>query len=453
MTTAPVGETARLPQPGEGVTSPVVAFGPVTTTFARRLRALSRSTEHVVCAAVRPAKLTELVDVADALLDGMGKAVDVGGGHSSSTSVIAQAGAWLCATGTTDVVVADAETILPRVVTVTLDWLAGLGIRAWFVAGTPTWLEEPARRSQARLLLGEAADRYPFHTTSLDDLREAFPALDRPVPPKRTGPSTTDARIFPRVPRVDGLMFRSTCRALLDEAEFVVVDARFVQAVRETRTWLYTERLPNTETLMRLWRRQIESCRTVDEVLTVTRGFQVAAFNYDWHVAVDTAQLVGTANLEPRDAVREAENWWERFFAYRTTDTPCLAVLFSAQIGLDELAATRLSDLDWDPGSGTVTVTPPGQTDPVVVDGLQAVLVAAHLCYRKLMGAAETDPLFTTYRGAPLRTRSLGDALRGPVGEIGVTLAPPHARKDYTAALWAARHGVVSYRLIKGPRR
>lgn len=436
------------PLPGIFETTPVVTFGPVTTTLARQLRALRRAAPTVVVAA--PTMQNRLVDIADAVLDGLGKGPELGGGRSATASVLAQAAAWLTACGISDVIVADAELLSPRLASEAGAWLIEAGVRPWFVACSAGPEPEPLP-ARAAELVGLLADTYGVVAITFDDLTAAFPALAAHIPEPGDPPPIPT---FPRVPRADGLVFRSAAKAVLADDDFAVVEARLVEVVAATRQWCVDNPQAQSEELMAFWRALVEQAVTVDEVLVVTRGVQVGAFTFDWLVKVDTDQLLGTAAVEPREAVREAEPWWPRFLAYRTTMPGALAALYSAGISLEELEVLTLGAVCWDRAAGTVTVAVPrtagrrSAPDPVTIAGEQATLVAAHAVYRQMLGAEASEAFFTGYRGQRLRTRSLGDALAGPTAEIGVTVArQPSSRKRSTAARWAARHGVSAKRL------
>lgn len=448
----PPAPDATGPQPGGATLAPVLAAGPVSTTLARRIRALHRIEATAVSGAVRIARAPRLVDVADAILDGLGKSPWVGGGHSSAASVVAQTGAWLEAKGVTDVIICDAELLPSSLAAQTCDWLAGLGIRAWYIYGT----EQPVTAEEAAGIGADLLAASPYsHSVegcTLDGLVAAWPGLADNLPPARRDPYRYLSADFPQVPRVDGLRFRSAARALLDPDDFAVVEARFLDSVSVTRAWCDTNPGGQAEKLLVQYRAMVNDCGGVDELLTVTRGFQVGAFNRDWGVSVHTARLVAAAATEPRQARSVIENWWARFGLYRTTETPALAVLYDAGLALAAIETLRVADLDWQPDAGHVSITPAGG-EPLMITGERAPLLAAHLLCRQHLGAEPDDALFVTFRNKPVRSRTLGDTLLGPIGEIGVTVAPPPVRRHpYSATTWAARYGVTAFRLHKGAR-
>ena len=106
-----------------------------------------------------------------------------------------------------------------------------------------------------------------------------------------------------------------------------------------------------------------------------------------------------------------------RLRAYREPYRGAACALAAAELAPETMTSLTLGQVD---PEGT-SVTPSDRPAPVEIPQGADVYLRAQLWYRRLQGAGDSDLLFAGDSG-PMRARYLADAVRCPLGEVGVPL-------------------------------
>lgn len=386
---------------GPGVTAPLLAAADPAGGIA--------------VARVRPDTRTRHELLAD-LLDGLGMSRDVSGWDKSADADAAALVVWLAAHPITDLVVVDAQAIPP-------DCLPEV-LCAAAVAGTAVWLceEEPGERYLA------ARVQWPARSAALDELLDHLPAP--PAEPARAP--------FPDVPLDNFATFLAACRDALDAADFACVQRRFDDERRRAAGWAARTdpaAPPGEDEVVGWLRGRLHHCRTLSEMLVVTRAVQAAMFGAGHFVQVDLPRLLATGDDAP-EATTSDPATWRALLAYREPVRGAACALVAAGAGIDDLLAARVRDVTDDGAavapSGTAIEVHPGA----------AVFLRALVLARTGDGAGGDDALFATEDG-PIRDRMLVRYVQAPLTDLGLavaTRAVSGARVD--ARRWANRWGV-----------
>ena len=252
-----------------------------------------------------------------------------------------------------------------------------------------------------------------------------------------TAPAEPPAPEFPRVPADSFVTFRAEARQRLDTDAFAVVDARYRAAFDLARAWFGTEAQVGEEAVLGLIRSQLHGCSCTDEMLTAQRAIEAAAFRAGWLVSVELDRLVVTADRTSAAAIHSPQTW-RRLRAYREPYRGAACALAAAELAPETMTSLALGQVD---PEGT-SVTPSDRPAPVEIPQGADVYLRAQLWYRRLQGAGDSDLLFAGDPG-PMRARYLADAVRCPLGEVGVPLFSQMVdRAEIDSKRWANRWGL-----------
>jgi transcriptional regulator with XRE-family HTH domain len=439
---------------------------PSDLATARSLRALKGRAGVVVVDPLPAAKgLVTLVNLASAVLEGLGK--------SQQLTVLKRkpgpvALAWLCALGSMAlptekeprplVLALEAQNLAVTEATEFSAWCETAGIDVCFVfavgAEDPEgaqleshalWCDLQSRRGVERVEWAELEAELGSRPNS--------PKIDPLAEPAGAGPAW-------RVPRADGVVFRSACRDLLSPAHFAEVDALFVARVN---SFLEQFRAlgpdPETRRLEPVIRTAIEVAPSTEELLVMVRAAQVAALRYGFHLAVDTPCLVAAAEVQPRRGLAVPQDWWRRLEAYQDPDPGALAALWVAGIRPGNAAVLRIDDVrvhELADGSRHVRVTSGGQE--YAIDPQAAKFLIAQRFYRTLSATLDsaavsgTEPLFCTYFGPGISAKTALNRLQEVDTELGIALIEDKVATNEPAAKTSlARYGLKLSKLLKAP--
>lgn len=393
-------------------------------------------------------------ELASAVLSGMGKSWQLLV-LKRSPEPLAQA--WLCGLGASTagdgrlplVVILEAQTIPAEETEQLLRWLDVARLSGVFVF---TVLSRN-QRVQA-LELNEHPARTVLETTpGIAHLeRDQFYAevMSRPECTK-SDPLADPApgSVGWQVPRVDGVQFRSGCRALLSPEDFAAVDELFVRHVGRTLAafdaCVDTSPVRGRSTVIR---QAIESAASTEELVVVVRAAQVACVLSGYQMSVDTPRLVAAAEVLCRRGLAGPQDWWGRLAAYVDPDPGALAALWWLGVDPDRSVPLALGDIIPVGSGARITV---GGVE-LEVDGSVAQCLVAQRTYRLICGAAPGDPLFSTFRGPGMAASTASRMLHQVTTELGVDLVEDIIPKGgLTAKAYLARYGITLTKVMKAP--
>jgi hypothetical protein len=230
------------------------------------------------------------------------------------------------------------------------------------------------------------------------------------------------------------MTFRAEARRLAPEA-FEVVDDRFAKAFGDAMKFFSNHRVLDESSVLVLVRSQLHRCASTEEMFCVLRAIQAAAFRAGWLVSVELDRLIVTAE-NAAAAVVHSPQTWVRLRAYREPYRGAACALAACEICLDSVLALVLGDVDAD---GRVVRV--GGTSVKVPEGAE-VYLRALLWQRRLQGAGSSDLLFADDDG-PMRAKYLADAIRCPIGELGIPLYSQQVqRAELDSLRWSRRWGL-----------
>jgi len=397
----------------------------LTTEQARTLRGLFRIDSHRIGLAVAANSWHNTAYAAgEAVMDALGKPADTTGSSLSGAELLQAAEGWLIAEGVREAVIIDADATGTPNLHGTIEWLLRIGI-------DPVVHMATSRLAGQRDPLVAFIEAWPATPVELDTIVPAS-RVQLPHAPDPTPPS------FPAVPRVDGVVFRSTARRQLEPADFAVVDAFLSATVQQMRSEIAAMDPISAESLASMWRDHLERCSTVDEVVVITRAFQIVTTLGRWLVSVDTPALVAGALHHPRAAHRDGD-WWARLDTYRDPAIPAMAAFISESLFLDDVSPLDLCHV-------TLTATAPWEvtvhagSEAIHFGGPAAKMIAAHVHARRAAGARPDDPLFLTQKGSRLVARTMHRLAYAPTAEVGI--AYNRKLSKTTPVNLARRHGI-----------
>lgn len=407
---------------------PVVALGNDTPELYSWVATRREHHPEVAGVLTEVATKQALAGVADAVLSGLGK--DPWLTVSKRPAELAAA-SWLLAGDVTDVVVGYAQCISEWLAPILANWFVGCGVRPWFLYST--FDDDPLAASRAQAL---AAD-WGVEVVPLGEVLRRFPDTTR------TERSVTEAP-FPRVPRVDGMRFRSTVHDLCDPEDAKVID----ELLTTTVTRMCTEVAAfgpkhQGRRFEEMLASHLDVCGDTEQAIVVVRAAQVAGVRTGFLVEVDTLRLVGGLSSLPRTGSAVAQRWWEGLDRYRDPDPGAAAGLYLAGVNPETLPELRLCDvtLPEAPGGPIIVSGPDGV---VIVDGPAVRFVTALVHLRVLGGAEPSARLFATHRKDEVRTNHIAKLLWGTTIDTGVAVAPtPTHRRRPSAKDCLTRHGIV----------
>lgn len=302
---------------------PAFVVLPADTPTARRVRSIGGA--GVVCAAKFASDAADLEAAAAGVMLGLRK--DPLLAYAKRWAAPLAAG-WLLANDVHHVVIVDAPDYSLDSRTELAAWLGGLGVQVWF-----TWTDPANPNPSPSSVCGGAV------RVEAEGFWATFPnRATRAVPDPPTG-------ALPRLPRVDGTVFRSACRDQLDPADFEAVDKRFCALVAELRTKVRAHLQPTYKYDLRLLRRLIDHAPDTEELLLRVRAAQVAYLLEGRHVVVNTTALLGAAEALPRRGFSGSPST-----SSATSPSPT--------------SSSRHLMRSWSPLSATTSHSSPTSTDP-----------------------------------------------------------------------------------------
>lgn len=417
--------------------APVAVLAPSSRQLTRWCGTRRNHYPNLVCIDTLPTVHTTVAMVADAILDSLGKDPLLTTAKSSAEQL---AVAWLSLGEIDQALIVDGQLLPVRTLIETIQLLAAVGVRCWVLIRTEPDGSVPADvQSHLELIADLGAS-----TASEADLAAAFPNTKRTVP--RPKPS------LPRLPRVDGLMFRSACRDLLSPENFAAVDAQFVTAVREFRTeFAAITGATKTRTLARLLKRHLASTEDTESFVLQVRAAQVAAVTCGFHVAVHTGVLLGAELALPRIGVSEERQWWRLLDAYRDPSFGAIAALYTHNIDPESVPQLTLAAIGAPEPDGTVRVT--WRKDTVTVGAEAGRFLTAQVTYRRLCGADDDSRVFASHRADFTQFRYITRQLDSLPGDVGIEVASTPIRRQHPDAIdWLKAYGIRIEKLQHTPR-
>lgn len=414
----------------------LICKAPGDLRTARWLRALTDREGLVMLdpAASAHGKITA-TDLGAAVLRSMGKSDHL---NALKRKKNALALAWLCAFThrSSDsrplLVAADAQQLHTNVLTDLKSWSVAAGVDLCLVAaGDPASTDrleaelQGARSIEWRMLRQTLSKR-----------------------PRRNADEHVQAPGW-RVPRVDGLIFRSTCRAVLSEEDFAKVDDLFVeQVVTFRRAFRACGALAETGRYETIIRGGIESAPSTEELIVRVRAAQVASANLGLLLTVDTVRLLAAAEGLCRRGLARPQRWWEELDRYQDPDPGALAALYHAGFDLGMAVDLHLNDVAEVDGGVVVKL----DDREVAIDSPAAHFVVVQRHYRLLCGAAPDEPLFATFRRPGMTPQCAVNQLRLATAELGVDIIRGVLSTwHHNTPAYLARYGLRLHKVLKAP--
>lgn len=387
----------------------------------RGIRAANSLEAGIVVAAVPP-DIRRGYELTWELLEALGKQGDVSGAGREETLNWEVLAAWLLAHGVEHIVLVDAQWLRRSMLEDVIDLAAVTGATLWLVAQYP--LEDQYE---------EAVGYWPIEPATPMDLATMLEATRSEVQPA-TEPD------FPEVPSDNFVSFRSQARRQLDEDAFALVDERYRSAFGAAVEWFAHNMGSISEpSVLSLIRAQLHACACADEMMTVLRGIQAAAFRAGWLVSVELARLVATAERAAAAAIHSPATW-VRLRAYREPFRGAACALAACELSLDAMSLMTLADVAAD-GSNVQADTGGGVVTVEVPEGA-SIYMRALVQHRVIQGASEDDLLFVR-DDTTLESKYLADAIRCPITEVGVPLYSQQVeRADLDPKRWSRRWGL-----------
>lgn len=242
-----------------------------------------------------------------------------------------------------------------------------------------------------------------------------------------------------RAPQVDFPVFRAVCRDQLDPDDFALVDDRYVTTHHDTQTWHDQQNDPGAvdEDAFATWLRGLlDRCSTADQMLTTIRAVQACLFVNGWFVQVDLDAFLGANQRVLTSAARDEETW-RRLRAYRQPYRQAVCAMAAAGLSIDQMRATRLSDVDVHAihvlvDGIPITIEPPAR---------EGLLSQVH--HQRILGFEDDQPLLTDSDDNPLSDYQLRRAVKEPLLEVGVALLNGKVVvRTIDERHWARRRGV-----------
>lgn len=309
----------------------------------------------------------------------------------------------------------------------------------WEAEGWMNVAWEPLRDTLAARLKRGTANRVSVNRVPVNHVSANDTTAERPA-----GPGF-------RVPRVDGLIFRSTCRDVLGAEDFSQVDEIFVSWVCSfRRSFAECGELTETARYATVIRAAIESAPSTEELIIRVRAAQVAALGFGLVLGVDTIRLLAAAESLCRRGLAGPQRWWEELDRYCDPDPGALAALYHAHLDLGDAVDLRLSDVHVTADGATVTVCV-GDRE-VAVDPEASRFLVVQRQYRLLCGAEICDPLFATFRRPGMTKECAVNQLRLATAELGVDIIKGVlSTYHHNTPAYLARYGIRLAKALKAP--
>lgn len=387
------------------------------TAAARRLRAASNPDAGIVVAGVPPDMLRSY-ELTQLLLFGFGKAKDVTGAGRHEDQNWELLAAWTLAHEVRHLVLVDSQWLTKAFLANVVGLAAATGVELWLVA------HQPVGDGYAEALAG-----WPTEVVAARQLDKLVRRAEQPGAAVEEGD-------FPAMPADNYPTFRAEARRRMAPDAFEVVDARYREAYWTARTWFTGVAGDiDEEAILGLLRPELHRCASAEEMLVVVRAVQAAAHRSGWVVSVELSRLVVTAERAAAAAVHSPHTW-RRLRAYRQPYRGAACALVACELALEPVLGLTLADV----GEDGKVVAVAGKKVKVPVGA--ELYLRAQVAYRRIQGATEEELLFATEDG-PMRAKSLADAVRNALTELGVPLYSQQVeRAELSAKQWAQRWGI-----------
>ncbi len=339
------------------------------------------------------------------VLASLGKRRDVGGRGRNESEDVRLAAAWLSAHRVSDLVVLDAQRLMPRILHSLTKLAASAGVDLWLLHRPP--VTDDVHRALARRSDEPATvDSVPRPAAIVADAATADP----------DGPEAPDHDLHSFVEAV-----RTT---LSDEDAAIVLDNYDAAAESATRRMESETNASDavTDEIVRLLR----SAPRDGELVSRLRGIQLAAWHCDLHVSVDLPQLRNSEE-RPRVSIKQAASV---LLSYRQPYRAVTWQLAAHNIGLADAATIPIHAAAAD---GSTIATSAGD---VTVEPTLRPAVRAQRALRA--DASPDEPLLN------LSEKTLGYALTDAALDLGV---PAHGRLAERRSLaphtWLRKLGIT----------
>ena len=393
----------------------------------RRLRGLRPAVHGAAGFVAPPGRRLTLSDLADALLEALGKDPLL---RLSRSRPAAVASAWLATSPPAEIVVCDAHLLNRSLLDELLGWLAGFDTAVTLVAVDKT--PDYPRQFVAEFI-AHVTGHHGAAAIAEEDLAGRWPA--------RTPAATEANTMWPDVPLVAGVRFRRTAKALLDPGAFALVDEKFCATVAALRTEISATagKHPAREVSL-LLRKRLDATATTAEFVTVTRAAEVAVLTTGFELTVDSAAMVAAAERLPRRGRKGPEGWWERLDSYREPGVPATVALYDAELSVDDIAELTVGSVVEAEAGGVAVDATRGR---VALGGPQGRFVLTQRLYREYSGAGEGDPLFVTHRYPRISGKYARATLERAETDLALRILPKgRAARHPDARDWLWHHSI-----------
>lgn len=320
---------------------------------------------------------------------------------------------WLRADRVEHLVVLDANWLHHTLIADVVSIVAATDVTCWLVCHEPT-----SRKWDAELAI------WPHRSGNIEE-------LDGRLPKPLAGVADR-ATTFPRVVDAAWPLFRFLCEQTLPADEFTIVEDRY-RAVFEAAVAEVAGGIDETTVLAWL-RDRCDGAATVDEIVTVVRATQAAAWTVGWHINVHVDQFRAVAATCVTRAHTDRADWWTPIRWYADPSRGAIAALTVARLGCDSIVDTTVADID-----DTGNHTNPNVDVPVVARRW----LRAQRQLRLLAGARPDDPLFVRFDDRPAHDRWAANKIIEIETDTGRNLTGGRAaRGDHTAVAWSSRLGI-----------
>lgn len=376
-----------------------------------------------------------LLSLSREVLIALGKDFDLDPNRKGSdTGRWRDAQAWLQTRQVDDLIVCEAQRMSLATLNDLLTFAHDVVARLWLVE------YEPVSHRIEVALAGVAHATMPmneFEQRWTRPLRRSVNATDEPDQPD-----------FPAVPRAIGLIFRDTCRRLLAEDAFVVVDKLHAETFAAAHfATSDSNRRQHPQRLAWVFRSAFVRLADPDAVVTAARAIEAAAFLNSWNVTIDEFRLRNAALSVPRTATF-SPNDWATLHKYPRPDAPAICTLLASGIPHPMLSTITLNRVASD-GATVEGRTPNGAPAEAQINPKGRGFIIAQVARRRLCGATGTDLLIEespTSSGKRSRITAARVARDGGVGAVEPGRAPVNPVR------WASNKG-FRVRALKSRRR
>ena len=334
-----------------------------------------------------------------------------------------QALCWLAASEFDDLVVAGANLLPPNSLRDLCSLTSSQGVRTWLLYD----IEVSDEREEAEVsLLLEVVELQRFieirraaGTTLAGDGRPAFPVI----------------------PETHFLGFIDMARDVVSPADLAVVAERFEQGKVQMLAKLDQAADVDEGSLARFLHDITIHTNHLNELTSIVKGAQTAAFMRGWHLRIDVANWSQRGMVASLARHLEPDEWSQIGRLYRPCDA-ATCVLSTIGISVDDVGTVRTDDVARD--GSTVTHN---HEQLEVPEPAQRLLVAQHI-FRHLVGSDSDGFLVHGAKSVVVSSLWAGRLLKLVTRDTGVVLRSPKARrKSMESTTWTQRLGISITRL------